>query len=369
MIYYAIPLILSLIGVNSFEFKHTSSKKRYLLWIVICVYMILLIGLRFEVGGDTLSYMGDYQWRPSLSEWELNFLDKYQPGYTLLCAVGKSLSNEFYVFQLIHATIFNVLLFYFIKKYTRYIFAAFISVFLCCYLYFATEVLREVLAVMVFTINYESFKEGKWLKYYLGVVLAMFFHVSAVFLLFLPLLRNLRFNRNYFLILLGLSFFLFLSRNILTAISSFPLFMGKIDSYINSTSTGFLSDFLNLLRYFFLPFCFAIVLKFFIHREVKFENMLAILCLVGLASYFNYIIFGRLSNYFILFFAISIVDFCVPALKSRRKMIRQFGALFTVVYFALFASQFIMYKRYTRWMPYYSIFNPVSVNRDNYGDK
>lgn len=360
--------MLSVIGVNYFEFKNGSVSQRNLLWGILCFYLILLVGLRFEVGGDTLSYMGDYQWRPSLDAWELNLLDKFQPGYTFLCAIGKSISSEFYVFQIIHSIIFNVLLFYFIKKYTHYIFASLIAVFLCCYLYFSTEILREVLAVMVFSLNYRSYEYRKWGSYYLGVLFAMLFHVSAIFLVILPALRSIKFNSKFIIILFFISIVLFFSNNILNSIASFPLFMGKINSYIDATSTGLLSDFLNLLRYFFLPLGFGFLVKYYAHRDVKFENMVAILCIVGLASYFNFIIFGRLSNYFILFFAISIADFCVPALKSSKKYIRQFAILFTILFFGLFLSQFVMYKRYTRWVPYYSIFNPISVNRNNYGD-
>lgn len=369
MIYYLIPILMCIIGVNTYEFKNKQSGSRNLLWYSICIYLILLIGLRFEVGGDTLNYMGDYQWRVPLSEWKVNFLDKFQPGYTFLCALTKSISSEFYVFQLLHAALFNILLFYFIKSYTPYIFAALIAVFFCCYLYFATEVLREVLAVLVFALNYKSYEKKKWVPYYLGVLLALLFHLSAIFLVVLPLLRKLVFNKYYIIGILFFFLVLIFSRNLLNMVSSFPLFMGKIDGYINSTSTGVLSDFLNLGRYFFLPLLFMILAKNFGKRSVKFENMLCILCLVGLASYFNYIIFGRLTNYFILFFAISVVDFCVPAIKSKGRVIRQYGTVITLLFFILFGSQFMMYKRYTRWVPYYSIFNPISVNRDNYGNK
>lgn len=368
MIVYLLPLSICLIGANLFEFQNRKSILRNFLWGFLWIYMILLIGFRYKVGGDTIVYMGDYQWRSDLSGWSLNFIDKYQPGYTLLCAIAKSIGPDFYILQLLHATIFNTLLFYFIRRNTRYIFASFISIFFCCYLYFATEVLREVLSVMVFVLNYNNLKYRHWLKYYLGVLLAVFFHISAIFLVILPFLSKLRINRAYLFILSMLLFILFFSQNLLAMISNLPIFLGKIDTYKSATSTGLLSDLLNLSRYCLLPIGFGYIVKNIAKKDLKFENIIAILGLVGLASYFNYIIFGRLINYLILFFAISIVDFCIPSIKSINRVICQYGWTLTVAFFLLFGSQFILYKRYTRWIPYYSIFNPVEVNRDNYGD-
>ena len=106
MIEYAIVILLALVGFFFVDNKHAQRNKG--IWIaLIWLVLTLLIGLRFQVGGDTINYMGDYNWRNGLLEWEFDLTDKYQPGYTFLCSIAKSFSSEFYVFQLIHAATVN----------------------------------------------------------------------------------------------------------------------------------------------------------------------------------------------------------------------------------------------------------------------
>lgn len=93
MMEYTIVIILVIAGFNFVDDKKTQRNKKY--WIALTwLSLTLLIGLRFKVGGDTLSYMGDYGWRKGLADWEFDLTDKFQPGYTLLCSIGKSISPE-----------------------------------------------------------------------------------------------------------------------------------------------------------------------------------------------------------------------------------------------------------------------------------
>ena len=187
MIVYLIPLLASVFGVYKFDIN----KKRggQILYYFLFIYLVLLIGLRFEVGGDTLVYMEDYKWRPDLAEWEFSWTDYYEPLYTLLCALAKSIGSDFVYFQLLHSLIFNTCLFYFISKNTEYKFSALFLCFIYYYLYFSTEILRESLAIFVFILNYRNYERGNWGKYYLGVCVAVLFHISAVILLIFPFVR------------------------------------------------------------------------------------------------------------------------------------------------------------------------------------
>ncbi len=368
MIEYSIVILLVIAGFTFVDNKRVQRNKKY--WIVLTwLFLTLLIGLRFLVGGDTQYYMDDYSWRKGLADWEFDLTDKYQPGYTLLCSIAKSFSSEFYVFQLIHASIVNTLLFILINRYTRFFFAALFSVFFTCYLYFTTEVLREVVAVLIFALNYKSLLQGRWLRYYFGILLCCIFHLSAIFLIILPFMRKIKIN-GYFFLLLAITFFVAMAflNNTLNILSQFVLLSDKFNSYKDLTSTGMLADMLNLFRTCIFPICYCIVVKFICKREVKFENMIAIMSLFGLAAFFSPIIFSRATNYFILFFSISIADFCVQSLSQHKAFVCQYAIVLTLCFFALYGSEYAMYGRYRRWVPYYSIFNPIKVDRDNYGD-
>lgn len=366
---YLIPILLCLFGVCYYDLTYRAtnfSASKIILWYAIMVILILIIGFRFEVGGDTIAYMGDYIWRPALDKWELNFYDIYQPGYTFLCAIGKSISPDFYVFQFIHAILMNVMLFYFIRRNCKYVFSALFAVFICTYLYFSTEILREVLAVLIFSLNIDSYLKKQWSRYYLGVLLACFFHISAIFLVVLPAFHKLRVNAVYFCIILATGVAMFFLDHLLSALSTIVFISDKINAYSDIKSVGILADILNVTRNALFPILFCYIVKYFAKKEIQFENLIAVMGIVGIASYFNPIIFSRAVNYFVLFFCISTVSFAVPALKSGKTVLRQYSMIFTILFFVLYGSDSIMYRKYERWVPYYSIFNPISVNRDNY---
>lgn len=363
---YIVIVIYCLIGIFLFDL---SNRLRYRtsFYIGLSVLMTLIIGLRFEVGGDTLNYMGDYIWRKPLSRWEFTFVDMFQPGYTFLCAVGKSVSNEFYVFQLIHATILNICLFVFIWKNTKYIFTSILLIFISYYLYFSTEILREILAVMVFILNYKAFQDRKWIKYYLGVALACLFHISAIFLFLLPILKFIKCNV-YFLLIFAVAFIFFLfTKNILSALSSFELISSKINYYIDQDSHGMLADLLELFRLSVFPIIYCYFSKLFSKKKILFEQMILIMSLFGLGSFFNPIIFSRASNYFLIPFVVSISQYLIECYKSKKPILHQYFFVVCFIFIFFYGGQNLMYRKYQRWIPYYSIYNPVSVNRDNYG--
>ena len=85
-----------------------------------CILLILVAGLRLVVGGDTQTYMSDYDRYPTLDEFTIfHFaLFRYQPLWILLNVLAKTIYPEFYVLQLILACVVNPVTFYIIKKET-----------------------------------------------------------------------------------------------------------------------------------------------------------------------------------------------------------------------------------------------------------
>ena len=82
-----------------------------------CILLILVAGLRLVVGGDTQTYMSDYDRYPTLDEFTIfHFaLFRYQPLWILLNVLAKTIYPEFYVLQLILACVVNPVTFYIIK--------------------------------------------------------------------------------------------------------------------------------------------------------------------------------------------------------------------------------------------------------------
>ena len=337
------------------------------MWIGILLYFTLLIGLRYKVGGDTINYMGDYYWRVPLSQWKYSVLDKFQPGYTLLCALGKSISPDFYVLQLLHSLILNCAIGIWIYKNTKYIFTSFMAFYLSSYLYFSTEILREALAIMVFLFNYKNIEKKSWIKYYLGVIISCCFHLSAVILFILPFLKKVQFNKTYILLMICALIGSILSIRVIQSLSTIIVLAEKAEGYVGVT-TGMMAGGYKLMITTIFPICFGYIATYKRTREIKFEWMIGIMGLLGIMALFNSIIFGRFSNYFILFFCVSFGTTIIQWFKTQSQILRNNAFIFSLCFIILFGIGFKMYNKYTLWVPYYSIYNPTDINRE-YADK
>ncbi|MCH5217380.1 MAG: EpsG family protein [Muribaculaceae bacterium] len=217
MIYIAIFLLM-LVGVYAFDYRKTRqfSLLYYLFFLVV---LILISGLRYRLGTDSVVYEGYYDQVPTL--WELGRFKfdstRYEPGYMVFASVAKTISPDFMMLQLLHAIVVNSVVFWFIYKVTPNRFLGLSFYFIILYFNLNMQVMREALAVCFFLLAWPSFRDGKWLWYYLLVIPATLFHSSAILMLLVPLccLPGVRelfvFGRRTFLIcilVLGIGIFI-----------------------------------------------------------------------------------------------------------------------------------------------------------------
>lgn len=363
MIVYIIPLLFTIFGIFSFDIN--KNKGGIHLYRFLWLYLVLLMGLRFEVGGDTLVYMEDYEWRGDITQWKFTWADYYEPLYTLLCALTKTVSDEFVVFQLVHAIILNTCLFYFISKSTRYKFSALFFCLIYYYIYFSTEILRESLAIFVFVLNYKNYEEGNWGKYYLGAFIAILFHISAIILLVFPFIRWMRFNRIYWLILCG-SIIIFSQIDIIFSVfGDVAKISEKIGFYEDKKVSGFLNMLLALFafaRFTLLPLAIYLWDMKILKEHPKFEALICFYTILGVGIWFNPVIFERFPNYITPLYFVSLANIIIPSfLKTATLSRKLFGTIFFCAIIIIYASYPI--RIYKRYVPYYSVFNPHSVER------
>lgn len=363
MLPYLIPILITLLCTIKYDINGNNDVWKKIGYLTLYFYWVILLGIRYKVGGDTINYMGYYDWQPDLDTFEFTFGDLIQPGYNLLCAFAKSISPEFYVFQIIHALIVNTLLFVFLWKNTKYVFSALLSFYFVGYMYFTCEILREAIAILIFAFLCKPLYRGEWLKYYLGVALCVMFHMSALILIFFPFLRKIKFNKTYLLIMMITAVAMMGLKSILSAFSDIMLIGDKVSNYANEHH-GMLADLLAMMRKSIFPIMFACVVKFGCHRKLKYENQIALLGLFGFMAFFNPVLFGRISNYVILFFAISFADEIILFIKSHRVRLRHNAIILSLCFCLLYGSGYTMYKVYQLYIPYSSIFKPVEYNRN-----
>lgn len=182
---YLILIIIFLIPI----FGHLSVKLSQRYYWFECIAVILVMGLRNYVGGDTMGYMTKYEYASPI--YELTVMDfvlgEYQPLWVVLQSTCKAISEEFFVLQLVISAAVNIVVFWVMQKYSTNKFFAVFLYLVAQMLNFNCEILRAVLAISIFLIAYEQLVVKHYIYYYILVILAILFHDQAVFLLLVPL--------------------------------------------------------------------------------------------------------------------------------------------------------------------------------------
>ena len=350
-------------------FKHKVSlfSSNYWYWGE-CIALILVAGLRLVVGGDTQTYMNDFDRYPTLDEFTIfHFaLFRYQPMWILLNVIAKSIYPEFFVLQLILSAIVNPVTFYVIQKETDKKFEVAIVYLLFQFLYLNCEIMRETFSICIFYFAFGYLIKHKWLKYYVLCFVAFLFHDSAAFYFILPLMLPIltrEFKPKY---IIGISILILAIANPLT-IAKFSTLLpnGRADSMSETYSKMEIGSIFGLIRgiiellllYFIILYTRGYVsYKVYIGTKIAF-----ILHLLGL---FMPIFITRICNPFNLFYYISWVTFLYNIKNLKVNLV--YGTFmfiaFVRTYFVDVTSQVSSkessdrYYFYERYVPYYSIF-------------
>lgn len=369
MIYFVIILYLSvLVWIYDAKTNKYYAKSNY-----IIAYLVLtsLVAFRYRVGGDTINYIIGFDlFTPELSDLNLFEVTKRQPIPALIFSICKTYFNDFVYVQIIFAVFVNWVMFKFIKENCKYKFTAIWLYAVCFFMRFNCEIMRESLAISFFLLGYKYLVSRKLFKYYIFVFLALMSHLSAVFLIVLPIFysgSNLKTKLLY-----GILFFI-----IMAIVSQSYLF--QILSMYAETYTQYESSIFGklaiILFQVIIPLYVIKLTKSYISTPIIKGAYIYILC--GIASLFIYI-FYRFNNYVIIFYLILGADLLnhVTNKKISRESHLLRNAFYTIlICFGFVSSYFTSIERtigkperwYVCWYPYYSIFNPnVSDVREEY---
>lgn len=374
-------LVVFLFLLFLFYWYDVVGNKKYLdvgYWSVCCV-LIILAGIRYRVGGDTLSYYDNYSSFPTLKEFFFTdfSLYPYEPLFYFIAACAKYIHSDFCIFQCIHACIVNVIIFRIIAKYVKYRFAAVILYYLLMYFYFNMEILRESLSVCVFLLAIKFLFNRNFVCYYLIVTMALWIHTSAFFLYFLPVL--------YFFIRKGfvsvITLFILISC-LFTYMINNPFILFYLPTKISLKFIGYVSlgpmdvkgAVLNYVHILALLLIFNVSKKNSL-SDNKFLPFIMMNILIYACTFFITGIY-RLANYFVLFEILVLVDSCSFLVeKLRYKQVSCLKIVCSV--FILLAlkiqhdtintSEWASNTRfYNLYIPYETVFDKIQhKNREN----
>ena len=226
IIYYLIFLVLSFLA-----YREISNPKPLNIYSILCLVLLfsVFIGLRNEIGCDWEGFknlfnreictsMQNYLSRKNncLSNYE--YLTIKEIGYSLINVIIKGLGGNFYTANYIFSLFFLIPIIKFCSNLERPYLAILIS-----YPYLITVIglgsIRQSIAIAILMICINELREKRFYKYFIYISIATLFHYSSFIFMFLPLLIDLKKDKNLKRIkraLLGLFFvsiFLFLIFN------------------------------------------------------------------------------------------------------------------------------------------------------------
>lgn len=329
-------------------------KIRIIYIVALLIYIVVLLGMRYRVGVDTISYMNAYKHAKTLEHFfSTDFInERYEFGYLLLCAICKSITKEFWLLQTVIALITNCLVFIFLYQNCRNVFLGILFFFLLQWFYFSMEILREGMAIAIFLVNYKNYKEQRWLIYYLVSLLSISLHYSAIIIWFFPFAKLLKPNLFFFI----LCFLFILISPLVEQLNEYmtiAAISGRIDQYTDADTFNLNWKILELVRTA-LP---AIALVY-IYRKYKIEYneepMLLLQILFCMGAFAIPLIFSRFANYTCMFVVVALSNILSSEkVKNLLKII--------LVCFILLTQAYTFYTRLSRWIPYISILDPRQV--------
>ena len=373
MLIYIVVFILLLL--LSFHYDISGNRVGRDGWYnTVLVILILIAGLRWRIGTDTIAYLARFYYiYPTVDKFSFgdNILGS-DPLYALINIIVKTLGGRFYMVQIIQATIVNVLVFKYIKRHTKYIFTCILFYLFINYLNFNMETMRASISIAICLFGNDYIMEKKWLKGYLLYAIACLFHYQTLVILLLPSLFWIRFNRFgivLFVVAFLAGFFLkSIIEDYMFLIEGNEIIEEKVEDKIYSDRWGEQQgNFFYFLGLIFMKIVYPITSFFIIKRYSKDKNLIRlepfvifgvmfVFCQLNINIAFRYVYFFEI--YFAILYSEVFANLFPWVLRKKR----QFAFSFLIFFPVLFYHGRIRYQSHL-YHPYTSVIE-MSVDRE-----
>lgn len=377
MVYLA-ALVLILIPFVRFDILKKNGNEK--LWYYICLSALTLIaGLRYRVGGDTIGYMDHFETYPNVTNiFKFDFGAAYfMPLWYVYNSIFKSLGDSFYVFQIVQAFLVNAAFFRFFRRYSKHFFAVLLVYFVGYYLFYNTEILRSALCVALFLEAYPFLEKKKYHWYFLLSLVAVGFHISAVFIFIVPFFKFIKKENFTFCVVTGIVIFLMASLiNIKAIIESIDIQSNTgFKFYIASRLDSYAKEMPQLSKYYLfdhLNICVPILGVMLMRRIFGYDNdrrfgvVAMIMVIIQFATLFHNVI-GRFNDYLNPFMLVYLVNTLLDNRDdiAKNKYSLTLAVLSAVSFFGVVTVKYCRTQAtvcegshiYDRYIPYSSVFN------------
>lgn len=380
---YFLFIVLTLFCSLVFDREEGYRGAKGVAYVTLCLFLVLIAGLRDGLGGDTFFYQRNYEyWYEGALEsnlfstlaWELKH-SGYMPLWSLTNMWIRQFSESFVVFQLLQALVVNGVICWVISRHTDKGFLFLFFYFLVgTYFLFNTEVMREGLAIAMGLVGIECYSSRhKWL-FWLFALLAFGFHISAAVLVIYPIFRVKMTWRTIAWASLATFLAWFISDVVLTAVVERSLGLPEFLLMRLKGYTSFATNFNGFLR-FLLHFMLipSVLILFSMQQPLSEqeqewrERMVAFFIPVALVAV-AVAGFSRFTNYVLVFELLALAEVARSLFDEQRHLLVRGGAV--VGFLALYTWSLLTYYpqndfyMYEFYQPYTSVFNQDDVEKN-----
>lgn len=358
-LFFVLLCIGSLISISSDGQKYTKS-----FYVILFLFFWLTSGLRFETGIDYFAYQDIYDQTYTLKQaFEYGKISEIpaELGYLLLSSLFKTIGTEINVMFLFIALITSLLLFNSFKTYVnRYKFVALLIYFSFVYFTLDMSGVRQAIAVNIILYSFRYIQRKNIYKYIVCVILASFFHASALIGVIFYWLFNKKIS-SFFIVLATLFGFLIIGLeipiiNIIVdkVLSQFMPATAMFKLFYYSTSDKIWG--LNIKVIFNIMVLFVLLY----HRKTLAERFLyfnlilnSLFCYVFLREIlWESININSRINFYFIFGLIMGIPLILDLVKKKLNTI---GVLLAIIFINFYqCSEFILFRSATN--PYQNYF-------------
>ena len=384
MVYFFIIFLLSFL-VYYYDYKN--NKQGRLFWLVfITIIFIIIGGLHYRVGFDSITYERYFKELPPISQLRYKDIEtsRFAPGFIIFQSFTKQFSKDLLLFNFLQSIFVCSVVTLFFNRNTKRPFFALLMFFFFLYTLLIFEQVREAIAVSFFLLAWPYFIKKNWIIWYALSICAMLFHTSAIFMLILPLILLPGINqlfvfgkRTLFLcaFVLILSFYLQYTFSKYIELLSFTKLTEDLASkYQNTHYVKGTLNIIGILSQIIKNVLLTYLALYFVNKGMKnqFQNnvLLRLNSFVIISIFISLISIGvpiisRFNNYFFFFSILIISDWVFDYIILNNKKIKFKFSYWLILLIPFFSLQFYntyynsinktgTYKTYMAYYPYTS---------------
>lgn len=351
MIHYTI-LIFIVIILSAFSFVGKRSRL-ICFWICICLLMFLHGFRAATVGNDTIEYIRIFNEVKNGSDFSMS---RYELGYLWFNKILSYISSNPQIVFISSGIFIYYSVGRFILKYSNYPWLSIILFLSYSFFTFFMGTIRQAIAISILLYSFKYLLNGNLCKFLIIVILASFFHITAVFFSFAYLSRYIKPSlKNYSLIALFaiiglLSFNLILSK-LFSIFSMYEHYDGG--KYFGETRIA-------SILYVVISFSILIIsgniikkrISSFTHAyqfEIRCEIVMVLFAVILFLISTKLNILDRIAIYYNLF-TILLLPNAIRSLTYKKRMVST--AIITLFFYAYTVTILVIRPEWTSIFPY-----------------